>query len=325
MSVVVEERVLNQLIMTENFDLFLLLASKNVPHIFDKIFSGVGAVTLANLSAASAQHRDIVRSSRVAATKIRSWRRMMEAPPRRRRRILRTEPGADTPLVPCARVRGDTVMAAELSDKTTVRGWSLAEDRVTETITVEEHFPLPVFALDFDRDIVTVVCADTAGVPFSPGSRLVRIYCRRRRVLLSVCSPWPQHSLTALLLHHQWLVTAARDTSDLAVTSVRDPQLPAAAARLAHHRDPVLDLAAAGAALVTLSAAQLLVWTLGGLGPALPSAEIAVAKKCSRVSVSWPLAAVAVSDLGRTQIQVRGLYQTKIFSKNIWYFCSCGV
>ena len=292
--------------MTEHFDLFLLLASKNVPHIFDKIFSGVGAVTLVNLSAASAPHRDIVRSSRVAVTKIRSWRRMMEAPPRRRR-ILRTEPGADTPLVPCARVRGDTVMAAELSDKTTVRGWSLGEDRVTETITVEEHFPLPVFALDFDRAIVTVICADTAGVPFSPGRRLVRIYCRRRRVLLSVCSPWPQHSLTALLLHNQWLVTAARDTSDLAVTSVRDPQLPAAAARLAHHRDPVLDLASAGAgaALVTLSAAQLLVWTLGSLGPALLSAEIAVAKKCSRVSVSWPLAAVAVSDLGGTQVQVR--------------------
>ena len=292
--------------MTENFDLFLLLASKNVPHIFDKIFSGVGAVTLVNLSAASARHRDIVRSSRVAVTKIRSWRRMMEAPPRRRR-ILRTEPGADTPLVPCARVRGDTVMAAELSDKTTVRGWSLGEDRVTETITVEEHFPLPVFALDFDRAIVTVICADTAGVPFSPGRRLVRIYCRRRRVLLSVCSPWPQHSLTALLLHNQWLVTAARDTSDLAVTSVRDPQLPAAAARLADHRDPVLDLASAGAgaALVTLSAAQLLVWTLGSLGPALLSAEIAVAKKCSRVSVSWPLAAVAVSDLGGTQVQVR--------------------
>ena len=300
-----EERVLNLLIMTEHFDLFLLLASKNVPHIFDKIFSGVGAVTLVNLSAASARHRDIVRSSRVAVTKIRSWRRMMEAPPRRRR-ILRTEPGADTPLVPCARVRGDTVMAAELSDKTTVRGWSLGEDRVTETITVEEHFPLPVFALDFDRAIVTVICADT-GVPFSPGRRLVRIYCRRRRVLLSVCSPWPQHSLTALLLHDQWLVTAARDTSDLAVTSVRDPQLPAAAARLAHHRDPVLDLAGAGAgaALVTLSAAQLLVWTLGSLGPALLSAEIAVAKKCSRVSVSWPLAAVAVSDLGGTQVQVR--------------------
>ena len=300
-----EERVLNLLIMTEHFDLFLLLASKNVPHIFDKIFSGVGAVTLVNLSAASARHRDIVRSSRVAVTKIRSWRRMMEAPPRRRR-ILRTEPGADTPLVPCARVRGDTVMAAELSDKTTVRGWSLGEDRVTETITVEEHFPLPVFALDFDRAIVTVICADT-GVPFSPGRRLVRIYCRRRRVLLSVCSPWPQHSLTALLLHNQWLVTAARDTSDLAVTSVRDPQLPAAAARLAHHRDPVLDLAGAGAgaALVTLSAAQLLVWTLGSLGPALLSAEIAVAKKCSRVSVSWPLAAVAVSDLGGTQVQVR--------------------
>ena len=291
--------------MTEHFDLFLLLASKNVPHIFDKIFSGVGAVTLVNLSAASARHRDIVRSSRVAVTKIRSWRRMMEAPPRRRR-ILRTEPGADTPLVPCARVRGDTVMAAELSDKTTVRGWSLGEDRVTETITVEEHFPLPVFALDFDRAIVTVICADT-GVPFSPGRRLVRIYCRRRRVLLSVCPPWPQHSLTALLLHNQWLVTAARDTSDLAVTSVRDPQLPAAAARLADHRDPVLDLASAGAgaALVTLSAAQLLVWTLGSLGPALLSAEIAVAKKCSRVSVSWPLAAVAVSDLGGTQVQVR--------------------
>ena len=312
--------------MTENFDLFLLLASKNVPHIFDKIFSGVGAVTLVNLSAASAPHRDIVRSSRVAVTKIRSWRRMMEAPPRRRR-ILRAEPGADTPLVPCARVRGDTVMAAELSDKTTVRGWSLGEDRVTETITVEEHFPLPVFALDFDRDIVTVICADTAGVPFSPGRRLVRIYCRRRRVLLSVCSPWPQHSLTALLLHNQWLVTAARDTSDLAVTSVRDPQLPAAAARLAHHRDPVLDLASAGAgaALVTLSAAQLLVWTLGSLGPALLSAEIAVAKKCSRVSVSWPLAAVAVSDLGGTQVQVRGLHQTKIFSKNICHFRRCGV
>ena len=251
---------------------------------------------------------------------------MMEAPPRRRR-ILRAEPGADTPLVPCARVRGDTVMAAELSDKTTVRGWSLGEDRVTETITVEEHFPLPVFALDFDRAIVTVICADTAGVPFSPGRRLVRIYCRRRRVLLSVCSPWPQHSLTALLLHNQWLVTAARDTSDLAVTSVRDPQLPAAAARLAHHRDPVLDLASAGAgaALVTLSAAQLLVWTLGSLGPALLSAEIAVAKKCSRVSVSWPLAAVAVSDLGGTQVQVRGLHQTKIFSKNICHFRRCGV
>ena len=312
--------------MTEHFDLFLLLASKNVPHIFDKIFSGVGAVTLVNLSAASAQHRDIVRSSRVAGTKIRSWRRMMEAPPRRRR-ILRTEPGADTPLVPCARVRGDTVMAAELSDKTTVRGWSLGEDRVTETITVEEHFPLPVFALDFDRAIVTVICADTAGVPFSPGRRLVRIYCRRRRVLLSVCSPWPQHSLTALLLHNQWLVSAARDTSDLAVTSVRDPQLPAAAARLAHHRDPVLDLASAGAgaALVTLSAAQLLVWTLGSLGPALLSAEIAVAKKCSRVSVSWPLAAVAVSDLGGTQVQVRGFHQTKIFSKNICHLCRCGV
>ena len=312
--------------MTENFDLFLLLASKNVPHIFDKIFSGVGAVTLVNLCAASARHRDIVLSSRVAVTKIRSWRRMMEAPPRRRR-ILRTEPGADTPLVPCARVRGDTVMAAELSDKTTVRGWSLGEDRVTETITVEEHFPLPVFALDFDRAIVTVICADTAGVPFSPGSRLVRVYCRRRRVLLSVCSPWPQHSLTALLLHNQWLVTAARDTSDLAVTSVRDPQLPAAAARLADHRDPVLDLASAGAgaALVTLSAAQLLVWTLGSLGPALPSAEIAVAKKCSRVSVSWPLAAVAVSDLGGTQVQVRGLHQTKIFSKNICHLCRCGV
>ena len=86
--------------MTENFDLFLLLASKNVPHIFDKIFSGVGAVTLVNLSAASA-----------------------------------------------------------------------------------------------------VICADT-GVPFSPGRRLVRIYCRRRRVLLSVCPPWPQHALTALLLHN---------------------------------------------------------------------------------------------------------------------------
>ena len=264
-------------------DLFSLLLSKNLDHIFDLIFSNTGSLTLVNLSQTSLTLRSIVTGNRIAWEKIQRWRRMIKKSPR-----LKTFPVlTDNSLVPCMMAREDVVMYAELGAGTSVNIFSLGQERITARVIVEPDFPLPVYQIDFNEDIIAIVAADHEELWNNLNRRrTVRLFSRQTKLLLSEFQP--QDVALKLILHCELLLTLS--SRDVVISSLRRPMSPKIKAILDDHRDTVVDMALEKGRLLTLSHSCLFVRNLDTL---VSLNKISLRERCRRVALSWPLAAVS--------------------------------
>ena len=264
-------------------DLFSLLLSKNLDHIFDLIFSYTGSLTLVNLSQTSLTLRGIVTGNRIAWEKIQRWRRMIKKSPR-----MKTFPVlTDNSLVPCMMAREDVVMYAELGAGTSVNIFSLSQERITARVIVEPDFPLPVYQIDFNEDIIAIVAADHEELWNNlDRRRTVRLFSRQTKLLLSEFQP--QDVALKLILHCELLLTLS--SRDVVISSLRRPMSPKIKAILDDHRDTVVDMALEKGRLLTLSHSCLFVRNLDTL---VSLNKISLRERCRSVALSWPIAAVS--------------------------------
>ena len=264
-------------------DLFSLLLSKNLDHIFDLIFSYTGSLTLVNLSQTSLTLRSIVTGNRIAWEKIQRWRRMIKKSPR-----MKTFPVlTDNSLVPCMMAREDAVMYAELGAGTSINIFSLSQERITARVIVEPDFPLPVYQIDFNEDIIAIVAADHEELWNNlDRRRTVRLFSRQTKLLLSEFQP--QDVALKLILHCELLLTLS--SRDVVISSLRRPMSPKIKAILDDHRDTVVDMALEKGRLLTLSHSCLFVRNLETL---VSLNKISLRERCRSVALSWPIAAVS--------------------------------
>lgn len=284
-------------------DLFSQLARKNLEHIIDLIFFHTGPVTLDHLAQTSSVLRNIVRGNRTAKRKMQRWRRIIKNPPRMK---TVSDPMSDNSMVPCMMVKGDIAMFVELGDDTSITIFRIDQEFVTEKVVIEHDFPLPVYEIDFNEDLIAVVAADHEEMWNNlDRKRTIRMYSRRTKFLLTEFRP--QDIVRGLVLHDQLLFTMS--ARDVVVSDLRCPGSPKVRTVLVDHRDPVVDMALGEGTLLTLSHSSLHVRKLDTL---VSVNKIVFKEKCQKVALSWPLAAVASDDKIEILNIKNGLVLTKL-------------
>ena len=281
---------------------FSLLAKMNLDHIIDLIFHNTGPLTLVHLSQTSSALRRIVTENRIAKRKMQRWRMMIKNPPRMK---TFSDSLSDNSMVPCMMVKGDVAMFVELGDDTSINIFHIGQEVVTDRIIVEHDIPLPVYEIDFNEDLITIVAADNEEMWNNlDRKRTVRIYSRQTKFLLKEFRP--QDIVRRLILHEQTLFTMS--SHDVAVSDLRCPVSPRVKTILVDHRDPVVDMTLGEGALLTLSHSSLYVRKLDTL---VSVNKIAFKEKCHKVALSWPLAAVASDE----KIEILNIKKTIVLRK----------
>ena len=261
-----------------------MMSLKNMDHIIDLIFSKVGPLTLVSLSQTSLSLRSIVTENRMARRKIQRWRRMIKKPPRMK---TLSNSLSDNSMVPCAMVKGDVAMFVELADCTKIHIFNIEQEIATDWIVVEQDFPLPVYEIDFNEDLIVIVAAANEEIWNNlDRKRTVKIYSRKTKVLLTEFRP--QDIVRRIVLHKQILFTMS--SHDVAVSDLGCPLSPRVKSLLVDHQDPVVDIALGEGLLLTLSHSRLQVRKLDTL---VSVNKMAFKEKCQKVALSWPMAAVA--------------------------------
>ena len=265
-------------------DLFSLLAQQNLDLIIDQIFFHTGPLSLVQLSKTALALRSTVEENRIAIEKIKRWRRMITKPPKIQ---IFSDTSNDNIMVPCMMVKNDIAMFVELGDDTSINIFNIGQEAVTDRIVVEHNFPLPVYEIDFNEDLIATVDADNEEMWNNlDRKRIVRIYSRQTKFLLSEFRP--QDIVRKVILHGQFLFTMS--SQDVMVSNLKNPVSPKVKTVLVDHRDPVVDIALGDGTLVTQSHSRLCVRKLDTL---VSVNKIDFKEKCHKVALSWPLAAVA--------------------------------